>query len=59
MKVLDPQSALLTNAEVYQFIKSRPTREPDEVRGAYAVTNLTGHKTVLKDVSSSCLALLI
>lgn len=51
MKVLDPQSALLSNAEVYQFLKTRPPTVPEKKAGAYPVTNLTGHQAVLKDVS--------
>ena len=53
MKVLDPQCALLTNAEVQQFLKSKPARKPEEVVGAYPQTNFTGLDTVLKDVSQA------
>lgn len=53
MKVLDPQSALLTNAEVYQFLQSNPPRKPEKQIGSYAATNLTGYTAVRKDVSGS------
>lgn len=52
MKVLDPQSALLTNAEVYQFLQSNPPRKPEKQIGSYAATNLTGYTAVRKDVSA-------
>lgn len=51
MKVLDPQSALLTNVEVYQFLKANPPRTIDIQVGAYPTVNLAGHSTVRKDVS--------
>ena len=51
MKVLDPQSALLTNVEVYQFLQSNPARKPDKQIGAYQTTNLTGYNAIRKDVS--------
>lgn len=52
MRVLDPQSALLTNAEVYQFLKTKKPGVPEAKSGAYPSTNLHGQQTILKDVSS-------
>jgi len=51
MKVLDPQSALLTNAEVYQFLRANPPRTADRQVGAYPTVSLAGYGTVRKDVS--------
>ncbi|KAK5106824.1 hypothetical protein LTS08_000947 [Lithohypha guttulata] len=51
MRVLDPQSALLTNAEVYQFLKTKKPGVPEAKSGAYPSTNLHGQQTILKDVS--------
>jgi len=51
MKVLDPQSALLTNAEVYQFLQSNPARKAEKQTGAYSSTNLTGYNAIREDVS--------
>lgn len=52
MKVLDPQSALLTNAEVYHFIQNRPKDPPEKKVGAYPQTNLSGFQAILKDFNS-------
>lgn len=51
MKVLDPQSALLTNAEVYQFLQSNTPRKAETQIGSYPVTNLIGYTAVRRDVS--------
>jgi hypothetical protein len=50
MKVVDPQSALLTNAEVYDFLKSHKPRPADKKIGAYEPVKLDGYKTVSADV---------
>jgi hypothetical protein len=50
MKVLDPQSALLTNAEVYDFLKSNEPRKPDRKIGAYEPVDLKGYHEVRQDV---------
>lgn len=50
MKVIDPQSALLTNAEVYDFLKSSKPRTADKKIGAYEPVDLKGYRQVQKDV---------
>lgn len=50
MKVVDPQSALLTNAEVYEFLKSYKARPADKKIGAYEPVKLDDHKRVCADV---------
>lgn len=50
MKVIDPQSALLTNAEVYDFLKSSKPRTADKKIGAYEPVDLKGYRQVEKDV---------
>lgn len=52
MKVVDPQSALLTNAEVYDFLKSHKPRPADKKIGAYEPVKLDGYKKVCEDVRS-------
>ena len=52
MKVLDPQSALLTNAEVYEFLTSNKPRKPDKKIGAYEPVDLKGYQEVRQDVSA-------
>jgi hypothetical protein len=55
MKVLDPQSALLTNAEVYDFLKSNEPRKADRNIGAYEPVDLKGYVEVRQDVRKFCL----
>lgn len=54
MKVIDPQSALLTNAEVYDFLKSSKPRTADKKIGAYEPVDLKGYKEVRQDVCLRC-----
>lgn len=42
MKILDPQSAVLTNPEVLSFMRAHPPRRPDPRVGGYPVTDLKG-----------------
>lgn len=51
MKVVDPQSALLTNAEVYDFLKSHKPRPADKKIGAYKPVDLVAYNQLCKDVS--------
>ncbi|ETN47068.1 uncharacterized protein HMPREF1541_01258 [Cyphellophora europaea CBS 101466] len=50
MIVVDPQSALLTNAEVYDFLKAQKQRPADKKLGAYEPVNLASCIQVRKDV---------
>jgi hypothetical protein len=49
-KVLDPQSALLSNAEVWDFLNNNPPRKADKKSGAYEPVNLKDYHNVRKDV---------
>ena len=51
MRVVDPQSALITNIEVYDFLKSHNPRKSDKKIGAYEPIDLRGYKEVRQDVS--------
>lgn len=51
MRVVDPQSALLTNVEVYDFLKTRPPPKPEKKVGAYEQINLNNYKEIRQDVS--------
>ena len=49
MKVVDPQAALLTNSEVYNFLKSNSPRKPDKKSGAYDTVRLQDYLNIRKD----------
>ncbi|EXJ57329.1 hypothetical protein A1O7_07676 [Cladophialophora yegresii CBS 114405] len=49
MKVLDPQAALLTTSEVYNFLLENPPRPPPKKIGSYAPVNLKGYQRVRED----------
>jgi hypothetical protein len=51
MKVVDPQSALITNVEVYDFLKSHTPRKETKKIGAYETIDLKGYREVRQDVS--------
>ncbi|KAL9111080.1 MAG: hypothetical protein Q9227_004513 [Pyrenula ochraceoflavens] len=52
-KILDPQSAVLTNAEVLASLQKHQSRKRPQLRtiGEYRPPDLTGYKNVVKDVS--------
>lgn len=50
MRVVDPQSALLTNAEVYDFLKHHSPRKQDKKIGAYDPVDLKGYREIRQDV---------
>jgi hypothetical protein len=50
MKILDPQSALLTNAEIYAFLKSTRPRLADKKIGAYDPVDLKEYRQIIGDV---------
>ncbi|EXJ56372.1 uncharacterized protein A1O5_12639 [Cladophialophora psammophila CBS 110553] len=49
MRVLDPQSALLTTPEVYQFLRQKPSRPPPRKIGSYKQIDLKDNQRVLDD----------
>ncbi|ETI25632.1 hypothetical protein G647_02406 [Cladophialophora carrionii CBS 160.54] len=49
MKVLDPQAALLTTSEVYNFLLENPARPPPKKIGSYTPVNLKGYQRVRED----------
>ncbi|KAJ9610275.1 hypothetical protein H2200_005052 [Cladophialophora chaetospira] len=49
MKVLDPQSALLTTSEVHDFLLQNPPRAPPRKIGSYVPISLNGYKLVRDD----------
>jgi hypothetical protein len=51
MKVVDPQSALITNIEVYDFLRSQTPRKETKKIGAYETIDLKGYREVRQDVS--------
>ncbi|KIV79346.1 hypothetical protein PV11_06912 [Exophiala sideris] len=50
MKVLDPQSALLTNSEVHRFLASNPPRQAVKKVGSYQPVNLKNYQRVRDDL---------
>ncbi|KAI1616701.1 hypothetical protein EDD36DRAFT_415587 [Exophiala viscosa] len=50
MKVLDPQSAILTNSEVHRFLASNPPRETAKKVGSYQPVNLKNYQRVRDDL---------
>ena len=52
MKVLDPQSALLTTAEVHHFLTTHPPRAKDKPIGAYQPVKLDDYTNVRNDFNS-------
>ena len=52
MKVLDPQSALLTTAEVHHFLTTHPPRAKDKPIGAYQSVKLDDYTNVRNDFNS-------
>lgn len=52
MKVLDPQSALLTTAEVHHFLNTHPPRAKDKPIGAYQTVKLDDYTNVRNDFNS-------
>ncbi|KIW12539.1 hypothetical protein PV08_09816 [Exophiala spinifera] len=49
MKVLDPQAALFTTAEVYHFLASNPPRPQQKQTGSYPSVNTKGYQQVRDD----------
>ncbi|KAH0832593.1 hypothetical protein AYO21_06014 [Fonsecaea monophora] len=49
MRVLDPQSALLTTSEVHQFLSQNPPRPPPRKIGSYKQVNLKDYERVRDD----------
>ncbi|KIW23710.1 uncharacterized protein PV07_11889 [Cladophialophora immunda] len=49
MRVLDPQSALLTTSEVHQFLSQHPPRPPPRKIGSYRQVNLKDYERVRDD----------
>ncbi|KIW65945.1 hypothetical protein PV04_08158 [Phialophora macrospora] len=49
MKVLDPQSALLTTSEVHRFLLQNPPRPTPKKIGSYTPVNLKGYQRVRED----------
>ena len=52
MKVLDPQSALLTTSEVHHFLTTHPPRPKDKAIGAYQPVKLDDYTNVRNDFNS-------
>lgn len=52
MKVLDPQSALLTTSEVHHFLTTHPPRAKDKPIGAYQPVKLDDYTNVRNDFNS-------
>ena len=52
MKVLDPQSALLTTSEVHHFLSTHPPRAKDKPIGAYQPVKLDDYTNVRNDFNS-------
>ncbi|KOS42947.1 hypothetical protein ACN38_g6176 [Penicillium nordicum] len=51
MKVIDPQTAVLTNVEVLAYLTSNPPRRPPPSSGNWAPSpDLRDHNTVVKEV---------
>jgi hypothetical protein len=50
LQILNPQSAVLTNAEVLHYLQTRPLREPDRKTGSYIPTSRAGHATIRRDL---------
>jgi hypothetical protein len=50
LQILDPQSAILTNAEVLHYLQTHPLREPDPKIGSYIPTSQAGHATIRRDL---------
>jgi hypothetical protein len=49
-QILNPQSAILPNAEVLHFLSTRPLREPDRKVGSYIPTSQSGLSTIRHDL---------
>ncbi|KIX99971.1 uncharacterized protein Z520_04609 [Fonsecaea multimorphosa CBS 102226] len=49
MRVLDPQSALLTTSEVHQFLSQNPPRPPPRKIGSYKQVNLKDYERLRDD----------
>lgn len=53
MKILDPQSAVLSTLEVHQFLKENPPRSSAPKVGSYPAVDLKNHGNIRQDVSES------
>lgn len=51
MKILDPQSAVLSTLEVHQFLKENPARSSAPKVGSYPAVDLKNHGNIRQDVS--------
>lgn len=49
-QVLDPQAALLTTAEVHQFLSSNPPRPKQQKIGTYKPVDLNNYNVIRDDV---------
>lgn len=52
MKILNPSSATLPNAEVLHFLSLHPPRAPDPVVGSYVPTSTQSLNTIRRDLSA-------
>lgn len=52
MRILNPQSATLPNAEVLHFLHTHPPRAADVEVGSYVITNLHNHTTIRRDLDT-------
>ncbi|KAJ5055420.1 hypothetical protein N7489_008523 [Penicillium chrysogenum] len=58
MRIIDPQTAVLTNVEVLAYLTSNPPRRPPPSSGNWAPSpDLRDHNTVVKEVRTPILPL--
>ena len=53
MKILDPQSAVLSTLEVHQFFKENPPRPRAKKVGSYPAVDLKNYVNIRQDVSET------